>query len=110
MSRLGVAMGGRTDTFMGLSGIGDLVLTCTGSLSRNRRVGLRLGGGESLEAILSGMDSVAEGVQTAEALQRLGVEQGVELPITDQVHAILYQGKDPSSAVGELMGRELKSE
>jgi glycerol-3-phosphate dehydrogenase (NAD(P)+) len=110
MARLGVAMGGRRDTFMGLSGIGDLVLTCTGSLSRNRRVGLRLGAGEGLEEIVAGMRSVAEGVKTAEALHCLSQEQGVELPITHQVHAILYAGKDPASAVQELMGRELKSE
>jgi len=110
MARLGEAMGGRTSTFMGLSGIGDLVLTCTGSLSRNRRVGLRLGGGESLDTILSGMSSVAEGVKTAEALHRLGKRQGVELPITDQVQAILYEDKDPASAVEELMSRELKAE
>jgi len=110
MSRLGSAMGGRADTFMGLSGIGDLVLTCTGSLSRNRQVGLRLGGGESLEAVISSMRSVAEGVQTAEALHRLGRFRGVELPITDQVNAILYEGKDPGDAVQELMSRELKAE
>jgi glycerol-3-phosphate dehydrogenase (NAD(P)+) len=110
MSRLGMALGGRADTFMGLSGIGDLVLTCTGSLSRNRRVGLRLGGGESLETIMSGMRSVAEGVKTAEALHRLGRRKGVELPVTDQVQAILSEGKDPSDAVRELMTRELKSE
>lgn len=110
MARLGVAMGGRRDTFMGLSGIGDLVLTCTGSLSRNRRVGLRLGGGESLEQIVSGMQSVAEGVKTAEALHRLGERLGVELPVTEQVHAILYQERDPRLAVQELMSRELKSE
>jgi len=110
MARLGVAMGGRRETFMGLSGIGDLVLTCTGSLSRNRRVGLRLGGGEGLEEIVSGMRSVAEGVQTADALRRLGERQGVELPVTEQVHAILYQDKDPGLAVQELMSRDLKSE
>lgn len=110
MARLGVALGGRRDTFMGLSGIGDLVLTCTGSLSRNRRVGLRLGGGESLEEIMSGMQSVAEGIKTAEALHRLGARLGVELPVTEQVHAILYQEKDPRLAVRELMSRELKPE
>ncbi len=110
MSRLGISMGGRADTFMGLSGIGDLVLTCTGSLSRNRQVGLRLGSGESLEAIISSMRSVAEGVKTAEALHRLGKRRGVELPITNQVNAILYEEKDPGDAVQELMTRELKAE
>jgi len=110
MARLGKVMGGQTGTFMGLSGMGDLVLTCTGSLSRNRRVGLRLGRGEALETILSGMQAVAEGVKTAEALHRLGESMGVELPITDQVHAILYGGKAPGRAVEELMARELKPE
>jgi len=110
MTRLGRSMGGSPDTFMGLSGIGDLVLTCTGSLSRNRRVGLRLGAGEGLDSILSGMRSVAEGVKTTEALYRMGREKGIELPITDQVYAILSQGKDVGVAVQELMTRELKGE
>ncbi|MFO8033434.1 MAG: NAD(P)H-dependent glycerol-3-phosphate dehydrogenase [Desulfohalobiaceae bacterium] len=110
MSRMGAAMGARQDTFMGLSGLGDLVLTCTGDLSRNRQVGLSLGQGQSLQEILQGMRMVAEGVQTTQALYTLGQQLGVDLPITEQVHQILYQGKAPDQAVQELMQRTLKQE
>ena len=110
MSRLGRALGARERTFMGLSGLGDLVLTCTGELSRNRQVGLRIGRGESLEGIMAGMQMVAEGVKTTEAVYQLGRTCGVETPITDQVFATLFQGKDPGQAVQELMLRELKEE
>ncbi len=110
MSRLGVAMGAKPATFMGLSGMGDLVLTCTGELSRNRQVGLRLGKGQKLLDILSQMKMVAEGVKTTESVYGLGKKLEVELPITEQVHEVLYNGKDPEQAVRELMGRELKQE
>ncbi|MBN2139644.1 MAG: NAD(P)-dependent glycerol-3-phosphate dehydrogenase [Desulfovibrionaceae bacterium] len=110
MSRLGKAMGARVHTFMGLSGMGDLVLTCTGDLSRNRQVGLKLGQGKRLSEIMAETRSVAEGVKTTEALHRLAEKLGVELPITEQVYAILYQDKDPAAAVADLMGRALKDE
>ncbi|EMG36894.1 glycerol 3-phosphate dehydrogenase (NAD(P)+) [Desulfocurvibacter africanus PCS] len=110
MSRLGVAMGAKPATFMGLSGMGDLVLTCTGELSRNRQVGLRLGKGQKLLDILGQMKMVAEGVKTTEAVHGLGKMLEVELPITEQVYEVLYNGKDPEQAVRELMTRELKQE
>lgn len=110
MSRLGVALGAKAQTFMGLSGLGDLVLTCTGDLSRNRQVGLRIGRGESLEDILAGMQAVAEGVKTTEAVCELGRSLGVELPISEQVWAMLHAGKDPRASVVELMTRSLKEE
>jgi glycerol-3-phosphate dehydrogenase (NAD(P)+) len=110
MSRLGKAMGGERQTFMGLSGMGDLVLTCTGDLSRNRQVGLHLAKGRKLLDILGEMKMVAEGVKTTEAVHALGRKLGVEMPITEQVHAILYEDKDPSQAVRDLMTRALKDE
>ncbi len=110
MSRLGRALGARERTFMGLSGLGDLVLTCTGDLSRNRQVGLRIGRGETLDTIMAGMQMVAEGVKTTAAVYQLGRKYGVETPITDQVFAAFYQAKDPGQAVRELMLRELKEE
>ncbi len=110
MSRMGIAMGARHETFTGLSGLGDLVLTCTGDLSRNRQVGLSLGQGHTLQDIMQNMSMVAEGVSTTQALHRLGAQMGVELPITEQVQQILYQDKPPAQAVRELMQRELKQE
>ena len=110
MSRLGAAMGARPATFMGLSGMGDLVLTCTGDLSRNRRVGLAIGRGQTLDEVLAGMHNVAEGVKTAQAVHALGVKRGIELPITAQVHAVLFEGKSPAAAVRELMTRPLRGE
>ena len=110
ISKLGCRLGARERTFMGLSGLGDLVLTCTGDLSRNRQVGLRIGRGESLYQILNGMQMVAEGVKTAEAVYRLGRRLGVDTPITDQVYAMLFSDKEPAQAVQELMQRELKEE
>ena len=109
MSRLGVALGARASTFSGLAGLGDLVLTCTGELSRNRTVGARLGAGETLEEILSGMHSVAEGVRTAPAVARLAEVHGVEMPITFEVVKIL-EGKDVRKAVHTLMTRDPKAE
>ena len=110
MSRLGAAMGARPATFMGLSGMGDLVLTCTGDLSRNRRVGLAIGRGRTLDEVLAGMHNVAEGVKTTQAVHALGVERGIELPITAQVHAVLFEAKNPADAVRELMTRPLRGE
>ncbi len=110
MSRLGAAMGAEARTFSGLAGFGDLVLTCCGDLSRNRRVGLRMGRGERLEEILGGMREVAEGVFTTKAAVKLAESFGVELPICREVEAILFESKDPRRAVSELMTREPKSE
>jgi len=110
MSRLGVALGARERTFMGLSGLGDLVLTCTGDLSRNRQVGLKLGQGQKLDQILSSTKTVAEGVKTTESVYMLSKKLGVELPITEQVYEVLFKDKDPRQAVQELMSRRLKSE
>ena len=110
MGRLGVALGAKAQTFMGLSGLGDLVLTCTGELSRNRQVGLRLAKGQKLLDILSQMRMVAEGVKTTEAVHELAQQKKVELPITEQVYQVLYEDKDPAAAVTELMTRQLKGE
>ena len=93
-----------------MAGVGDLVLTCNASLSRNRTVGYRLGQGESLEEILSDMKSVAEGVKTTEAAYELAAEHQVEMPITEQMYAVVHQGRNPSEAVRALMNRDPKSE
>jgi glycerol-3-phosphate dehydrogenase (NAD(P)+) len=110
MSRLGVAMGGKPATFSGLAGMGDLVLTCTGGLSRNRTLGVRLGRGEKLDMIMQGTKTVAEGVKTAKAARDLARKYGIEMPIVDEVCQLLYEGKDPKQAVKDLMNRELKGE
>ncbi|WP_029893406.1 NAD(P)H-dependent glycerol-3-phosphate dehydrogenase [Desulfohalovibrio reitneri] len=110
MTRLAAAMGGKRETFMGLAGMGDLVLTCTGELSRNRQVGLRLGKGQTLLDILDEMKMVAEGVKTTEAVYELGKRHNVELPITETVHGVLNHDRDPKEAVAALMARELKQE
>jgi glycerol-3-phosphate dehydrogenase (NAD(P)+) len=110
ISRLGTALGGQRLTFMGLAGLGDLVLTCTGDLSRNRTVGLRLGRGETLDAILDGMDQVAEGVRTTRSVRDLAARNGIEMPIVEQVHEMLYHAKSPQVVVEELMTRESKPE
>ena len=110
MARLAVAQGARPETLTGLAGLGDLVLTCTGSLSRNRQVGLKLGEGMRLEEIQAEMQMVAEGVETARAARQLGSAYEVEMPITEQVHAVLYKGRDPRSAIDELMARALAQE
>ena len=110
ISKLGVAMGADHLTFLGLAGVGDLVLTCTGDLSRNRTVGYKIGNGMKLHDIVSGMNMVAEGVKTTLSAHELGKKMGVEMPITDQVYEILYHQKDPMKAVEELMGRALKHE
>jgi glycerol-3-phosphate dehydrogenase (NAD(P)+) len=110
MTRLAVALGARPETLSGLAGLGDLVLTCTGTLSRNRHVGVELGKGRSLAEILEGMKMVAEGVGTARALLALAREAGVELPITEQVSAILHAGRPPREAIRSIMERPLKRE
>ena len=110
MSRLGVAFGARQETFFGLSGVGDLMVTCFSKWSRNRGVGERLGQGETLEQILGSMEMVAEGVRTAKSAVALSQQTGVEMPITREVFAVLYEGKSPRQAMHDLMTREAKPE
>jgi glycerol-3-phosphate dehydrogenase (NAD(P)+) len=110
MVRLGTAMGADPRTFYGLSGVGDLILTCTGPLSRNHSVGVRLGKGERLEKILAGMQAVAEGVRTAKAAMGLAARCGVDMPIVREVNAVLFADKSCRQAVGDLMEREAKEE
>lgn len=110
MTRLGVRLGGEPKTFMGLSGVGDLILTCTGDLSRNRQVGLRLAAGVGLEGILRDLNHVAEGVTTAREVRRLSRELGVDMPITETVCRMLDQELSPQLAVSALLNRDLKDE
>jgi glycerol-3-phosphate dehydrogenase (NAD(P)+) len=110
VTRLALREGAKLETMMGLAGLGDLVLTCTGSLSRNRFVGLELGKGRSLEEIAAGMNEVAEGINTTRAVKKLVDRLGVEMPITNEVHAVLYQGKPARDAATELMRRPLRVE
>ncbi|MBC8414404.1 MAG: NAD(P)-dependent glycerol-3-phosphate dehydrogenase [Nitrospira sp.] len=110
MVRLGCAMGAEEKTFSGLSGIGDLVLTCTGTLSRNYTVGFKLGSGVKLQEILDGMKTVAEGVATSQSAYELSGIYGVDMPIVQQIYKVVNEGKDPHTAVKELMTRSLKSE
>lgn len=110
MSRLASKLGARPETLSGLAGLGDLVLTCTGTSSRNRYVGIELGKGRQLQEILAGMKMVAEGVETASALMDLAAEAQVEIPITEQVHAILREDKPPADAIRDVMERPAKRE
>jgi glycerol-3-phosphate dehydrogenase (NAD(P)+) len=110
VTRLGIASGGQARTFAGLAGLGDLVLTCTGGLSRNRRTGMELAQGKTLEQIQAETHMVAEGIRNSLSIQRLARERGVEMPITEQMVQVLYQGKSPGKALEDLMGRELKEE
>lgn len=110
LTRLGMACGGRQETFMGLAGLGDLVLTCTDDQSRNRRAGLALGRGESLDAALAGIGQVVEGVRTAREIHALAGEQGVEMPIAEQVYRVLYEDRSPRDAVDALLERSPKPE
>ena len=110
MARLGAAKGADAETFAGLAGMGDLVLTCTGDLSRNRSVGIELGRGRKLAEILSGMRMVAEGVKTTLSAYQLAQQLGVGMPITEQMYQILYNDKDPRQAVSELMLRQPRAE
>ncbi len=110
ISRLGVVCGGDLQTFSGLAGLGDLVLTCTGGLSRNRHTGLELAAGKSLETIEAETSMVAEGVRNSLAISRLAHQEGIEMPITEQMRQVIYEGKEPELAVAELMMRERKAE
>jgi glycerol-3-phosphate dehydrogenase (NAD(P)+) len=107
MTRLGVALGAEQSTFAGL---GDLVLTCTGTLSRNRTVGVELGKGKQLDEVLRSRETVAEGVTAAQSARELAIREGVEMPIVDAVNRVLFEGQPARSAIGELMTRELRAE
>ncbi len=110
ITKLGVALGGKPETFAGLAGIGDLVLTCTGSLSRNRSVGVALGRGKKLSEILDDTKFVAEGVKTARAAKELAERHGIEMPITAEMYRVLYEDESPRDAIQRLMTRSLKAE
>jgi glycerol-3-phosphate dehydrogenase (NAD(P)+) len=110
MTRLGVALGARPETFFGLAGVGDLITTCTSRHSRNRRVGEAIGRGQSLEQAMAGMTMVAEGVRTTGAARDLAAATRVDMPIVDRVHAVLYEGESPREAIRVLMAREPKAE
>jgi glycerol-3-phosphate dehydrogenase (NAD(P)+) len=110
MVRLGTRLGANPMTLTGLAGLGDLILTCTGSQSRNFQVGVKLGQGVSLEQILSGMAMVAEGVKTSQAVYLLAARLGVEMPLVTAIYKILYEGLGPKEAIKKLMTRELKDE
>jgi glycerol-3-phosphate dehydrogenase (NAD(P)+) len=110
ITRLARREGAQMETLMGLAGLGDLVLTCTGSLSRNRFVGQELGKGRTLDDIVGGMTEVAEGINTARAVKKLADRAGLEMPITNEVNAVLYEGKSARDAVVELMSRPLREE
>ena len=110
ITRLGVALGGRSETFMGLTGVGDLLLTCTGDLSRNRQVGLGLAQGKPLAAIVADLGHVAEGVRCAEAVRALALKVGVDMPITAAVAGVLFDGDSAMSMVTKLLSRDSRSE
>jgi glycerol-3-phosphate dehydrogenase (NAD(P)+) len=110
MARFGAALGADPDTLMGLSGVGDLILTCTGALSRNRRVGLALGEGRPLQDILAGLGHVAEGVRCAESLASRAASLSVEMPITEAVCAVLFKGQSAKDAVASLLARAPRQE
>jgi len=110
MKRLGKAYGADIETFSGLSGIGDLIVTCASKLSRNRSVGERIGKGEKIDDILGSMDMVAEGVWTAQSAYEIALEKNIELPITEETYNVIYKGKDPKKAVNDLLARSPKSE
>ncbi|NNF05377.1 MAG: NAD(P)-dependent glycerol-3-phosphate dehydrogenase [Candidatus Eisenbacteria bacterium] len=109
-TRLGVMLGAQAKTFFGLAGVGDLVTTCCSRHSRNRRIGEAIGKGHSLEDSLQALGMVAEGVRTTAAAKELADRLGVEMPIVNEVHAVLFEGKDPSAAIESLMSRQLKAE
>jgi glycerol-3-phosphate dehydrogenase (NAD(P)+) len=110
MTRLGLAMGAHAATFSGLAGLGDLVLTCTGVLSRNRSVGVEVGRGQRLEDVLAARETVAEGVTTTRSAYALAGRLGVEMPIVAAVHRVLFEGQSPRAALLDLMSRELRAE
>jgi glycerol-3-phosphate dehydrogenase (NAD(P)+) len=109
-TRLGVALGARAETFAGLAGMGDLVLTCTGALSRNRAVGVEVGKGRALDEILAGTETVAEGVRNARSTVALAARADVTMPIAQAVHRVLFEGQSPAEAIAGLMQRELRAE
>lgn len=110
MMRLGRALGARDQTLVGLTGMGDLVLTCTGDLSRNRRLGLALGAGKTVDAAVAEIGQVVEGVKTAREVWRLARRHHVEMPIAEQVYGVIHQGRDPYQSVRDLLSREQKHE
>jgi len=110
MSRLGLKMGAENQTFAGLAGMGDLVLTCTGELSRNRYIGVELGKGKSLEEITSEMKMIAEGITTTLSVHQLANREKIEMPICEKVYQVLYKNKNPKTALQELLSRKLKDE
>jgi glycerol-3-phosphate dehydrogenase (NAD(P)+) len=110
ITRIGIALGGRPETFAGLAGMGDLVLTCTGALSRNRSLGVALGRGKKLQEILSETREVAEGVKTSKSAKELAERHGIEMPITTEMYRVLYEGESPRDALQRLMTRSLKAE
>ncbi len=110
ISRLGTALGGRPETFMGLTGMGDLILTCTGDLSRNRRVGLGLAKGQSLQAIVAELGHVAEGVRCVQAVQQLARVHCIDMPIVDAVASVLFDGEAPQQMIQRLLARESRVE
>ena len=110
ITRLGIALGGRSETFMGLTGVGDLLLTCTGDLSRNRKVGLGLAKGKPLATIVAELGHVAEGVRCAEAVRLLARERGIDMPITEAVAGVLFDGDTPQDMVTRLLSREARNE
>ena len=110
ITRLGIALGAKKETFSGLSGIGDLILTCTGDLSRNRSVGLKLGQGKTMEIIKKEMSMVAEGIKTTKSGYKLAKKTKIEMPILEQVYKIIYKNKNCKKAVNELLGRVAKIE
>jgi glycerol-3-phosphate dehydrogenase (NAD(P)+) len=110
ISRLGLKLGAESQTFAGLAGMGDLVLTCTGELSRNRYIGVELGKGKSLDKITSGMKMIAEGITTTLSVHQLAARERVEMPICEKVYQVLYENKNPKAALQELLSRTLKDE
>jgi len=110
ITRLGVSLGAQPLTFSGLAGLGDLIVTCTGDLSRNRMVGLKIAEGVAIDEIISSMKMIAEGIKTSQAAYKLAQKMGIEMPITTEVYHIIYEGKDPRRAVKDLMTRQLKEE
>jgi glycerol-3-phosphate dehydrogenase (NAD(P)+) len=110
ITRLGMALGGKLETFAGLAGMGDLVLTCTGALSRNRSVGVALGKGQKLDDILRDAKFVAEGIKTSKSARQLSEKHAIEMPITTEMYRVLYEGESPRGAIQRLMTRSLKAE
>ncbi len=110
ITRLGVALGGRSETFMGLTGMGDLILTCTGDLSRNRQVGLGIAAGKSLDIIVAELGHVAEGVRCVQAVRELAQRHDIAMPIVDAVARVLFDGESPQRAIQQLLAREARNE